>query len=99
MRTHVTLRLICDSERMWDTVEVQAWDQDEVVNWYRREVFVGQSHEVALHKAETELETLLVKLGWFEPGGSGLRPDESALLVGDQSIGSKARDFVRRARG
>lgn len=65
---HITLRINCDSARLWDTIEVQAWDQAEVINWYKRDVFMGQSLSIALHKAETELESLLWKLKLIEPG-------------------------------
>ena len=68
MTTFVKLLVRIDDSRMWDEVLVDAWDEDRTIAWYRATVFLGQSHEISLTKAQTELEALLTKLGWLRPG-------------------------------
>ena len=68
---HYTLRITCDSRKLWDHIEVLAHDADSLVRWYDRDVFVGNSHSLHLAKALTELEALLVRGGWLEAGEWG----------------------------
>ena len=67
---YVTVRLRCDAERLWDTIEVYATDGDQYIRFYEREIYLGDDHANALSKAITEYGALLTKLDWLEPGST-----------------------------
>lgn len=66
MRVHLVLQI--NHDQMWDALDISATAGDDIRHWWHRDIFAGQDHKVAIHKAELEFESLLMKLGWLEPG-------------------------------
>lgn len=92
MRVHVVIDY--EPGRMWDAIHIEATDQDSRIDWYHRDVFVGQDWNIALNKAQTELEALLIKLGVISPGLIGTT--ERIEQVSDPSGDVESRSGPRR---
>lgn len=81
--------------RMWDAIHISATERDSQIDWYHRDVFVGQDWNIALNKAQVELETLLVKLGVMQPGLTSTTLEQDSLS--DLGAGAGSRSEPRPA--
>jgi hypothetical protein len=62
----VRVHLVYDinSDEMWDTIALNVTSPTRNIEVWRRDVFVGQDHELATKEALGELEVVLRRVGW-----------------------------------